>query len=379
MTKKTIVTIASVVAITLIGCGKSDDDTVTISQEEFDELMEKAVQAESNKEAAQALKDLEDATGADIPIEELTGESEESEKNTANNDNGIKSVFPYKISDTIKKASFMDGTMQIYEDVFMTNLSMTPEDVADILNNSDRKDLYDVKIKYDENNIPNGVYVSRIGEYQQDSGYFVFEDLKKEEKLVFDDETINVTFGDEYNGYFLSELREPTPWYYTMDSDGTEYIPNVLYAGNISSGGYRLDGSLWTNTELIKEIEKSGYILPPEGIVRDDSVIRTAPGMYMFVWDSSAKNSIIVLHHVPEIDTYSFTYTEDMVEYVEHYRGYSMEFYFHNTTKIRPAGICEHDIIYRGKEALDKIETILREKGLESKISQKIHDAHIND
>ena len=382
MTKKTIVIIASVVAITLIGCGKSDDDTVTISQEEFDELMEKAVQAESNKEAAQALKDLEDATGADIPIEELTGEEEVS-KGSEINENNIHEFFPYPISDEIKNSTIGDGTVQIGEDIFKIDYSMTPEDVAKTLNNSKRRDYFEIELGHSFENPdgpgtgliwPRGFCFDNFGETK----YMIIYEIDSSPKLIHQS-SIPVDFGDSKSQNRLIGVDKLCgSYYFEEEEDGVQYIPEILYAGGIFSNGCKLDGTHWTKGEICDALDEAGYmglLSNKKDYSYDD--IQSTKGVYNNPKDYAY--GLEVYMHIPELDSYEFTYTDDKVEYFSIISGPRLQFHCKGDDEsaevyevVYTPTLDERKVKFVGTEALDKIEQRLRELGQESIIKPEI-------
>ena len=378
---KKIIILGMLCTFIICGCGKDKGDTVSLTEEEYEELLKNAALAQSNEEAADAFKDIEDATGTDLPIEELTGVEEEKQKDVSPH---LK-YFPYPISDEIMNDSFLNGRMQIYTDVFDLNYTMTPQDVYDLLSKSDRKDLFDIEIINDEDGIPCDIRTSKVGTRGSNDLVFLFERYKKEQQLVFDDETIDVSFDSPDKNYYLVGIKEGRygpewPSYYVSSQDNLDTASaEIYYSGGISNGATGADGKPRDNEDIIAALDKEGYIEQPEGIVRDDAVLN-APGMYEFTHVPSYRTNFNVIKHLPEFDSYEFTYTKEKVEYIHHFSGLLTKCKFDTyATYIHPMGIGSIRIIYRGKEAIDKIETCLKERGLESKISQEINDAHIND
>ncbi len=374
--KKRIIAIGLVFMFILCGCNKGKDDTVTISQDEFDELMSKAVSAQSNKEAADALEELEDTTGKDIPIEAFTGVEEGDEEEDTSSDTLER--FPYPISDEIKNSEIFDGAVQIYKEVYRIDYSMTPQQVYDNLMSCDRKDLFDAEIKYDSDNIPRDVKVYQIGS-KQECGDFYFAKYEPEEELVFDDETIKNTIPAPDNNYYLVGFSDFPYYYYTTMNDGLPSAADNYFSGGISTSGRGIDGERWSNEDMLKVLAEEGFVEVPKGIILDDS-IEDASGMYDFYGVVSTRVYFDVIKHMPEFDYCDITYTMDKVEYVEHYTGMKMRCEFKDKyNSITPVGIGSTSLYYRGELAIEKIEKRLKELGLESKISAEINNAHMND
>lgn len=371
-----------VCGIVLCGCGDKEESTVTMTQEEYDELMKNLVQAQSTEEAQKAFDDIEEATGKDTPIDEaLFGDS--VEQNDFENTSSKDPYFPYTISGEIINAELFDGTVQVYKDILRFDYSMTPEDVYAILEASDRNYLYDLSYKTNQDGTIYGVSAIRPGWTEKNTAPYIFEHFTKETTCQFEDGETQLTFGNNDENYYLTGVDHSgyidasELLYYSLDED--EYdntVPDFYYGGGISRYGYDLNGKKLNLDEITNIVKEAGYISKPEGYIQDESMIEQAKGFYFwrdgYLW---------VLKHNPKLDSYSFVYTMDKLEYVYNYGGVPVAIKFSNSDKIQTIstlGISSVSLHYRGKEALEKIESKLDSLGYSSKYSREIHDKYVS-